>query len=55
MREYSFIFENGIYTLINTKYNNIEVFGIGHKDRKIALKNAKNYCKNTFSKLNVLA
>jgi len=55
MRQYDFINENGWFCLVRTGYSHIEVFGIGDKDRKIALKKAKDYCKNSFAKLNVKA
>ena len=55
MREYSFVNENGWYALVQTKHRNVEVWGIGSKDRKVALKRAKEYCKNSFAKLRIEA
>ena len=55
MKEYDFVCENGFYTINRTGYSHVGVFGVGHKDRGIALKQAKNYCRNSFAKLNIIA
>ena len=55
MREYDFIEKNGVYTICLTKHINVGVFGVGNTDRKKALKQAKEYCKNSFAKLHIKA
>ena len=57
--EYSFIQDrdSGGYFLVQTKHKNIAVWGIGGTkcDRKKALKQAKDHCKNTFATLHIEA
>jgi hypothetical protein len=56
MREYSFIKDtkNGCFYLVQTQHRHVAVWGIGGTpDRKSALKQAKNYCKNSIAKLHI--
>ena len=55
--EYSFIADkiNGGYYLVRTHNQSVAVFGIGgtNCDRKTALKQAREYCKNMFATLHI--
>ena len=55
MREYDFICKDGIYTICMTKHSNVGVFGVGNTDRKKALKQAREYCRNSIAKLHIKA
>ena len=43
--EYDFISNNGGYTINRTGFPFLGVMGVGSYDRKTALKQAKEYCK----------
>mgnify|MGYP000877060049 CR=1 FL=1 len=54
--EYSFIRDakSGCYFLVKTKFRHVAVWGIGgHRDRKKALKQAREYCRNMFATLHI--
>jgi len=55
MREYSFIrASNGCYYLVMSEHRHVAVWGVGGtQDRRKALAQAKNYCKNLPAKLKV--
>ena len=55
MREYTFIkVKSGCFYLVRTNHRHVVVWGIGGtSDRKAALKQAKEYCKNSIAKLHI--
>ena len=54
-REYDFIEKEGVYTICLTHYTNVGVFGVGSTDRKKALKQAREYCRNSIATLHIKA
>ena len=55
-REYDFIQKNTCYYLVKSNYPICAVFGIGGNDnRKDALNQSKDYCKNMFATIHIKA